>query len=170
MSYLDYKNYFKSLSDTHTDTAPAVGKSAFFSLNLDGLDQSLRGNVSDKKIVVLEEYEGELEDQDQDCIFDNQLGALMILEKVKKDDLDAEDQAYNDCKAIAFDFVSRMRRDSRRFLNEGSTAEFLRVFKPHRVEYHKVSRLFGQYAGCRIVFHFSEQVDLSYQPSKWTDS
>lgn len=161
-----YPAYFEDLATHHIDIQHSASNERFFSMNLEDIIYSGK-TINQHFIVVLEDFEGQYEDQGSNNIRDNQEINFYVLKKIQPTSLSEQRVAVDDCKTIAEDFMTHIRKDYFAHRDAIQKDGLIQDFHPNTVAYIKVGPIFTSFYGMRFTFHNGQKKSLAYNPAKW---
>ena len=112
LSVSKYISYFEEIAKQHKEIAHTAAEKHFVRMNIEEVLTGLRGDIV-TPALILESFEGTLNDNNSDNIRANRTGAFMILKEVETDNYAEEHAFLDDCERIGLEIIKRMRRDSK---------------------------------------------------------
>lgn len=157
-----YTAYFSNLATQHKILLHSEGNPVFFRVNMEEVLAGLQEIKSDKAII-LEAFSGNVTGPDDSTLYDVVQGAFTIVQNVKNEDYDAEEDALQLTKSIGFDVISRMRRDAR------AGHALMKFLDTLSFSYGKVGPVADNHFGWRFEFTLRKGAGVAYVPAKWAD-
>ncbi|MGB1300389.1 MAG: hypothetical protein ACPG5O_04125 [Pseudoalteromonas tetraodonis] len=157
----DLKEYFENLANTYKPLAVGDNKNFYF---ID--DWEIQTDLKTKlgnRVLILEVPEGEFEGNDGSAYFDNNGGAVLLLEKVKDiSNATKRLNALSNTKGYLRDIASALLRDTT------TPGHWLYgLLDTTSMGYNKISNQFGGYYGWRMQLVLGEDLDLTVDETKW---
>lgn len=159
MNFSDLVDYFEALCETHKQVQHSEDDKHFFK-NQDDIENNLRA-ATKLPAVVMGPPEFSFAQTSHDGNYENNFISLLVLKFVKPGDKDDEFTAYDYCKQIAIDFVSKIRKDA---LDCNTIMNGIAI---NQVRIEPVGPVMDNFYGVVCDITFDTDIDLDYDESKW---
>lgn len=158
--------YFEDIATHHKKILHTPSAPGFKRDSLDNLLAATRSALvtADKFALILENPQGNFEDNISDSPKDFQTSAFWIIKLVPKGDEATELQVRSMAKSIGVDVISKMRKDMRQ-IPKHPVLQWINI---NSIQYNPLSNVLDGCSGYRFEFTLHEHIDLSFQPSNWT--
>lgn len=162
MNIMSLSNYFEVLCSKHVNIAHTTSSPKYFS-DIDEAEAKLRSGLAGFNFIMGPPM-FDIDMTSQDAIFDNNSISFLIVRYVKNDDILDRLQAYDECKQIAYDFISKMRYDK---LNCTGEFDYVDLENAHT---EPLGPILDGYYGTVTDISFLDDVDLELNDSRWDEN
>ena len=162
MKIAAYEAYMENLATQYLPIRHSATTKRFTRYNVVEVFTELRSSLDLSHFcLMLESFEGQLQDNASSALFDQQTGAFMVLRKVELDNYPAEAETLDLAKAMGLELIYKINQDSRKPGNA------IRAFELSSVKYFKVGPVFDNAYGFRFEFSFYDQLSPVLNPANW---
>ena len=152
--------YFKNLNEQ----AAFFPDDSFFRMDLEEIMEAFRSGINFPAMAV-ESPDIDLSDSSDSDTVNKRIFAFHIYKKPETDSYDDIQAAINECEAIGYKIIARMRRD-----RHDPNAIIYNAFKTDSVKANQVSKVFAEMLyGYRFTGEFSKSDPLQLNADDWSD-
>jgi hypothetical protein len=164
-----YTDYFLDIATRLKEIAHSEAKKRFTRINIEEVFSGLRSSLDlNNFCLCLESFEGSLGANNYDQVFDNNIGAFMIVKNCRVDDFVQETQICDQAKQIGLKVVAKMAYDAER-RQRGLAPVALKNFDIASVQYEKIGPLFDNCFGYRFTFLTYDSLSLVHNPDDFLE-
>ena len=163
MDFAPYSEYFENLARRLKDIGHTPEQPKFCRFNIEEVLDGLATDLDlSTPVLLLESFEGHLNDNGGDQVFDGQDAAFLIMQDCDLTDFVAQNAIIDLAKRIGLKIIARLRKDARQRLPGA-----LPVFDLNKVNYQKVGPVFGNAYGYRFTFGWDEPISVVVNEADW---
>lgn len=162
-----YTDYFLDVATRLKDIGHTEAKERFTRFNIEEVFSGLRSKIDlNNFCLCLESFEGSLSANNANQVFDNNIGAFVIVKNCQIDNFVMETQICDQAKKIGLKVVAKMVYDVE-LRYKGLVPVALKNFDISSVQYEKVGPVFDNCFGYRFTFLTYDSLTLVHNPNDY---
>ncbi len=168
ISFSEYESFFEALATDYKPISHSEESKRFAIMDIDDIISDQRGQLDFTfPCMILENSEGALAYK-HDRMLDEMDGAFHILQQVNRGNPSEKRQVMNTTKAIGLAIIARIQRmKEKRSRGVTTVPRLVLYFQMNRVQYQKVSNVFGGSHGWRFEFTIGQEDPIEDTESDW---